>query len=244
MTQWMDPRTLGGGCRRRTRWGRNSAFLARGWEWRWRLLDREDKALFVRTPHLLTWLVPSQEGPTPEPSISGNFSAIRAVPRPPPSAPCLSLILRSPFVSSHLGSRPQLSPSPSLPPTHGISGPAATQPSVTSQPANLDWASDTLGGGREGKNHQVLSSYWSRCSSRHSARCIAALSLMAALGFEPTSGWLQSQCSLRKRRELYCPRALNTEAAPCSFISIISSSLLPSHLAINSILPFLEILSP
>ena len=118
-----------------------------------------------------------------------------------------------------------------------------TQPSVTSQLANPDWASDTLGGGREGKNHQVLSSYWSRCSSRHSARCIAALSLMAALGFEPTSGWLQSQCPLRKRRELYCPRVLNTEAAPCSCISVIPSSLLPSHLAVNSMLPFLEILS-
>lgn len=181
----MGPRTLGGGCRRRTRWGRNPASLARGWERRWRLLDREDKALCVRTPHLLTRLVPSQEGPAPEPSISGNFSAIRATPRPPPSAPCLSLILRNPFVSSHLGSRPQLSPSPSLPPTHGISGPAAKchLPACQSRLGLRHFAR-----GREGKNHQVLSSYWSRCSSRHSARCIAALSLMAALGFEPTSG--------------------------------------------------------
>lgn len=77
-------------------------------------------------------------------------------------SPHLSLILRSPLGSPHLGSRPQLSPSPSLPRMHGISSPALHsakgQPPTTSQLPNL-----RPFGRREGRSHQVLRSYWSRC---------------------------------------------------------------------------------
>ena len=86
--------------------GQEASLGHAGWLQRWHLLGQEDKALCVGVPYPLTWLVPSQEGPAPKPSISGSFPAIHTAPRSPPSAHCLSLVLRNPFASPPLGSRP------------------------------------------------------------------------------------------------------------------------------------------